>query len=178
MAKFSREQLESARNQARIKRQEQIDDKHEEIQIVREQGGDTSELERELGTLYDDFNERRTQRREAKKAARELRDQIQAGIGKPQGIKWNTTPEGRAARKSVKELRKAEMEFALQPGQMVKLINDARVAQEGQWVFEKTLPKGMIGILIDPPTAKMSAVMFGTMVWKVPTKKLRAADVN
>jgi len=69
------------------------------------------------------------------------------------------------------------MQFALQPGQMVKLINDAKVAQEGQWVFERTLPKGSIGILIDPPTSQMSAVMFGTDVWKVPTKKLRAADV-
>lgn len=178
MAKFSREQIQSARLQARMARQKKIDDTHDEIMRVREQGGDTTELERELGTLYDDFNERRNQRREAKKAARELRDQIQAGIGKPAGVKWNTTPEGRAARESVKEIRKAEMQFALQPGQMVKLINDARVAQEGQWVFEKTLPKGMIGILIDPPTSKMSAVMFGTNVWKVPTKKLRAADVD
>ena len=91
-------------------------------------------------------------------------------------MRWNESEEGRAARESVKEIRKAEMKFALQPGQMVKLINDARVAQEGQWVFERTLPKGSIGILIDPPTSHMSAVMFGTDVWKVLTKKLRAAD--
>ena len=75
-------------------------------------------------------------------------------------------------------MRKAELHFALQPGQMVRLVNDAKVAQEGQWIFEKTLPKGMIGILIDPPTSQMSAVMFGTNVWKVPTKKLRAADIE
>ncbi len=178
MPSFTREQLESARAQARVVRQKKIDDTHDEIARVREEGGDTTELERELQKLYDDFDERRNARREAKKAARELRDVIAAGIGKRPAIRWNTTPEGHAARASVKELRKAEMQFALQPGQMVKLINDARVAQEGQWVFEKTLPKGMIGILIDPPTSKMSAVMFGTNVWKVPTKKLRAADVD
>jgi len=178
MPKFSKEQLAEARLQARAKRQADIDAKHEEVQIAREKGEDTIELERELVALYDDFEERRTQRREAKKAARALREQIQAGIGKPSAIRWNTTPEGRAARSSVKEMRKAELHFALQPGQMVRLVNDAKVAQEGQWIFEKTLPKGMIGILIDPPTSQMSAVMFGTNVWKVPTKKLRAADIE
>ena len=129
------------------------------------------------GKLYDDYNERRNARREAKKAARELRDQIQAGIGKAPALRWNTSPEGREARESVKKIRKAEMQFALQPGQMVKLVNDARVAHEGENVFNRTLPKGSIGILIDPPTSQMSAVMFGTDVWRVPTKKLRAADV-
>ena len=178
MRKFSKEQLVDARLQARAKRQEQIDVKHEELRQAREKGENTIELERELTALYDDFNDRRVQRREAKKAARDLREQIQAGIGKPAGIRWNTTEEGSVARDSIKEQRKAEMTFALQPGQMVKLINDARVAQEGQWIFEKTLPKGMIGILIDPPTSHMSAVMFGTNVWKVPTKKLRAADIE
>lgn len=176
MATLSREQLQEARLQARVKRQEEIDKKHAEIQELRERGVDTEELERELEKLYDDYNDRRNARREAKKAARELRGQIQAGIGKRPAIRWNTTEEGRNARESVKKIRKAEMEFALQPGQMVKLINDARVAHEGQWVFEKTLPKGTIGILIDPPTSQMSAVMFGTDVWRVPTKKLRAAD--
>ena len=177
MATLSREQLQNARLQARVKRQEEIDSKHAEIAQVKSEGGDTAALERELEKLYDDYNERRNARREAKKAARELRDQIQAGIGRKPALRWNTSDEGRAARESVKEIRKAEMKFALQPGQMVKLVNDARVAQEGQWVFEKTLPKGSIGILIDPPTSHMSAVMFGTDVWKVPTKKLRAADV-
>jgi len=176
MAKLSREQIQSARLQARVKRQEEIDSKHAEIQELRERGVDTEALERKLEKLYDDFNDRRNARREAKKAARELRTTIQAGIGKRSAISWNTTEEGRNARKSVKEVRKAEMKFALQPGQMVKLINDAKVAHEGQWVFEKTLPKGTIGILIDPPTSQMSAVMFGTDVWRVPTKKLRAAD--
>ena len=176
MAKLSREQIQSARLQARVKRQEEIDQKHAEIKELRERGVDTEALERELEKLYDDFNDRRNARRQAKKAARELRATIQAGIGKRSAISWNTTEEGRNARKSVKEVRKAEMKFALQPGQMVKLINDAKVAQEGQWVFEKTLPKGTIGILIDPPTSQMSAVMFGENVWKVPTKKLRAAD--
>ena len=177
MATLSREQLQNARLQARVKRQEEIDNKHAEIAQVKSEGGDTAALERELEKLYDDYNERRNARREAKKAARELRDTIQAGIGRKPALRWNTSDEGRAARESVKEIRKAEMKFALQPGQMVKLVNDARVAQEGQWVFEKTLPKGSIGILIDPPTSHMSAVMFGTDVWKVPTKKLRAADV-
>ena len=177
MASFTREQIQSVRAQARAKRQEEIDQKHAEIASLREKGGDTEALERELEKLYDDFNERRQARREAKKAARELRDTIQAGIGKRPAIRWNTSEEGREARASVKKNRKAEMKFALQPGQMVKLINDAKVAQEGQWVFERTLPKGSIGILIDPPTSQMSAVMFGTDVWKVPTKKLRAADV-
>ena len=176
MATLSREQLQEARLQARVKRQEDIDKKHAEIQELRERGDDTEELERELEKLYDDYNDRRNARREAKKAARELRGQIQAGIGKRPAIRWNTTEEGRNARESVKKIRKAEMEFALQPGQMVKLINDAKVAHEGQWVFEKVLPKGTIGILIDPPTSQLSAVMFGTDVWRVPTKKLRAAD--
>ena len=177
MPTFTREQIQSARAQARVARQQKIDDTHEEITRVREEGGDTTELERELQKLYDDFNERRNARREAKKAARELRDVIAAGIGNQPAIRWNTTPEGRAARDSVKELRKAEMQFALQPGQMVKLVNDARVAHEGEHVFNRTLPKGTIGILIDPPTSQMSAVMFGSDVWSVPTKKLRAADV-
>ena len=75
------------------------------------------------------------------------------------------------------KIRKAEMQFALQPGQMVRLVNDARVAHEGENDFNRTLPKGSIGILIDPPTSQMSAVMFGSDVWRVPTKKLRAADV-
>ncbi len=175
-ANFTREQLHEARHQARAKREKDIEDKHEEINRVREEGGDTEALERELEKLYDDYNERRNARREAKKAARELRDQIQAGIGKTPALRWNTTPEGRAARESVKEIRKAELQFALQPGQMVKLVNDARVAHEGEHVFNRTLPKGAIGILIDPPTSKMSAVMFGSDVWSVPTKKLRAAD--
>ena len=175
-ANFTREQLHEARHQARAKREKDIEDKHEEINRVREEGGDTEALERELEKLYDDFNERRQARREAKKAARELRDTIQAGIGKRPAIRWNTSEEGREARASVKKNRKAEMKFALQPGQMVKLVNDARVAQEGQWVFERTLPKGTIGILIDPPNSDMSAVMFGENIWKVPTKKLRAAD--
>jgi hypothetical protein len=178
MRKFSKEQLVDARLQARAKRLEQIDAKHEEVRQAREKGENTIELERELAALYDDFNARRVQRREAKAAARDLREQIQAGIGKPHAIRWNNTPAGREARDSVKEIRKAEMKFALQPGQMVKLINDARVAQEGQWIFEKTLPKGSIGILIDPPACFLSAVMFGTNVWKVPTKKLRAADIE
>ena len=176
MATLSREQIQEARLQARVKRQEEIDSKHAEIQELRERGVDTEELERELEKLYDDFNDRRNARREAKKAARELRGQIQAGIGKRPALRWNTTDEGKAARANVRKVRKAEMEFALQPGQMVKLINDAKVAQEGQWVFERTLPKGSIGILIDPPTSQMSAVMFGENIWKVPTKKLRAAD--
>jgi len=176
MASFTREQMEDARLQARAKRQEEIDQKHAEIVRVRDEGGDTGALERELEKLYDDFNDRRNARREAKKKARAVRDQIAAGIGKRPAIRWNTSAEGRAAHDSVKKLRKAEMQFALQPGQMVKLINDAKVAQEGQWVFERTLPKGTIGILIDPPTSQMSAVMFGTDVWSVPTKKLRAAD--
>jgi hypothetical protein len=173
---LTREQLHEARLQARVKRQEEIDKKHTEIQELRERGVDTEELERELEKLYDDFNERRNARREAKKAARELRGTIQAGIGKRPALRWNTTEEGKAARANVRKVRGAEMEFALQPGQMVKLINDAKVAQEGQWVFERTLPKGTIGILIDPPTSNMSAVMFGENIWKVPTKKLRAAD--
>ena len=177
MAIFSREQLQDARLQARAKRQEEIDQKHAEIAQLKSEGGDVAALERELEKLYDDYNERRNARREAKKAARELRDQIQAGIGKPAAIRWNTSPEGREARESVKQIRKAEMQFALQPGQMVKLVNDARVAHEGENVFNRTLPKGAIGILIDPPTSQMSAVMFGTDVWRVPTKKLRAADV-
>lgn len=177
MAIFSREQLQDARLQARAKRQEEIDQKHAEIAQLKSEGGDTEALERELEKLYDDYNERRNARREAKKAARELRDQIQAGIGKAPAIRWNTSPEGREARESVKKIRKAEMQFALQPGQMVKLVNDARVAHEGENVFNRTLPKGAIGILIDPPTSQMSAVMFGTDVWRVPTKKLRAADV-
>ena len=176
MATLSREQIQSARLQARVKRQEEIDQKHSEIEELRKRGVDTEELERELEKLYDDFNDRRNARREAKKAARELRGTIQAGIGKRPAIRWNTTEEGNAARANVRKVRKAEMEFALQPGQMVKLINDAKVAQEGQWVFERTLPKGSIGILIDPPTSQMSAVMFGENIWKVPTKKLRAAD--
>lgn len=177
MATLSREQLQNARLQARVKRQEEIDQKHAEIAQIKSEGGDTAALERELEKLYDDYNDRRNARREAKKAARELRDTIQAGIGRKPALSWNTSEEGRLARESVKKIRKAEMQFALQPGQMVKLINDAKVAQEGQWVFERTLPKGSIGILIDPPTSQMSAVMFGTDVWKVPTKKLRAADV-
>jgi len=177
MATLSREQLQNARLQARVKRQEEIDQKHAEIAKIKSEGGDTAALERELEKLYDDYNDRRNARREAKKAARELRDTIQAGIGRKPALRWNTSEEGRLARESVKKIRKADMQFALQPGQMVKLINDAKVAQEGQWVFERTLPKGSIGILIDPPTSQMSAVMFGTDVWKVPTKKLRAADV-
>ena len=76
MPKFSKEQLAEARLQARAKRQADIDAKHEEVQIAREKGEDTIELERELVALYDDFEERRTQRREAKKAARALREQI------------------------------------------------------------------------------------------------------
>jgi len=178
MAHFTREQIQSARAQARVKRQEEIDNKHAEIVRVKESGGDATELERELQKLYDDFNERRQARREAKKAARNLRDVISAGIGKQPALRWNTTPEGRTARDSVKELRKAELQFALQPGQMVKLVNDSKVAHEGEHVFNRTLPKGAIGILIDPPTAKMSAVMFGSDVWSVPTKKLRAADID
>ena len=177
MASLTREQLQNARLQARVKRQEEIDQKHAEIAQLKSEGGDTAALERELEKLYDDYNDRREARREAKRAARELRDTIQAGIGKRPALRWNTSEEGREARESVKQIRKAEMQFALQPGQMVKLINDAKVAQEGQWIFERTLPKGSIGILIDPPTSQMSAVMFGTDVWKVPTKKLRAADV-
>ena len=81
MATLSREQLQEARLQARVKRQEEIDKKHAEIQELRERGVDTEELERELEKLYDDYNDRRNARREAKKAARELRGQIQAGIG-------------------------------------------------------------------------------------------------
>ena len=177
MPTLSREQIQSARLQARVKRQEEIDQKHAEIARIREEGGDTAALERELEKLYDDFNERRNARREAKKAARELRDQISAGIGKRPAIRWNESEEGRAARADVKKIRKAEMQFALQPGQMVRLVNDARVAHEGENVFNRTLPKGSIGILIDPPTSQMSAVMFGSDVWRVPTKKLRAADV-
>lgn len=176
-ANFTREQMQSARQQARAKRQETIDQKHAEIARIRSEGGDTENLERELEALYDDYNERRNARREAKKAARDLRDQISAGIGKAPAIRWNNTEEGRAARESVKEIRKAELQFALQPGQMVKLVNDARVAHEGEHVYNRTLPKGAIGILIDPPTSNMSAVMFGSDVWSVPTKKLRAADV-
>ena len=177
MASFTREQIQSARAQARAKRQEEIDQKHAEIARIKSEGGDTEALERELKKLYDDFNERRQARREAKKSARALRDQIQAGIGKRPAIRWNTSEEGRDAAAHVKKERKAEMQFALQPGQMVKLVNDARVAHEGEYVFNRTLPKGAIGILIDPPTSQLSAVMFGSDVWRVPTKKLRAADV-
>ena len=71
MATLSREQLQEARLQARVKRQEDIDKKHAEIQELRERGDDTEELERELEKLYDDYNDRRNARREAKKAARE-----------------------------------------------------------------------------------------------------------
>ena len=177
MPHFSREQIQEARLQARAKRAEEIDNKHAEIARAREAGDDTEGLERELEKLYDDFNERRDARRNAKKAAKEMRAKIAEGIGNAPAIRWNTSEEGRSARESVKKERKEGMKFALQPGQMVKLVNDARVAQEGQWVFEKTLPKGTIGILIDPPTSHMSAVMFGSDEWRVPTKKLRAADV-
>jgi len=177
MPHYSREQIQEARLQARAKRQEEIDHKHAAIARAREAGDDTEGLERELEGLYNDFNDRRNARRDAKKAAKEMRAKIAEGIGNAPAISWNTSEEGRSARDSVKEERKAGMTFALQPGQMVRLVNDARVAHEGQWVFEKTLPKGTIGILIDPPTSHLSAVMFGSDVWRVPTKKLRAADV-
>ena len=48
MPTFSREQIQSARLQARVKRQEEIDQKHAEIARIREEGGDTEALEREL----------------------------------------------------------------------------------------------------------------------------------
>lgn len=176
MPTIGRDKMQEARLQARAKRQADIDEKLAQIDRVKEAGGDTAELERELAGLRDDWEERRNARREAKKRARELKDEISAAIGKRPQLRWNESEEGRAARAGIKEQRGAEMQFALQPGQMVKLINDARVAHEGQWVYSKTLPAGSIGILIDPPTSNFSAVMFGADVWKVPTKKLRAAD--
>ena len=47
MPTFSREQIQSARLQARVKRQEEIDQKHAEIARIGEEGGDTAALERE-----------------------------------------------------------------------------------------------------------------------------------
>ena len=44
MPTFSREQIQSARLQARVKRQEEIDQKHAEIARIREEGGDTEAL--------------------------------------------------------------------------------------------------------------------------------------
>ena len=157
MPTYSREQIQSARLQARVKSQEEIDQKHAEIARIREEGGDVAALERELEKLYDDFNERRNARREAKKAARELRDQISAGIGKRPAIRWNESEEGRAARADVKKIRKAEMQFALQPGQMVRLVNDARVAHEGENVFNRTLPKQSLKHISEPTSQEASS---------------------
>ena len=107
MATLSREQLQNARLQARVKRQEEIDSKHAEIAQVKSEGGDTAALERELEKLYDDYNERRNARREAKKAARELRDTIQAGIGRKPALRWNTSDgdvrRERASKRFVKQ---------------------------------------------------------------------------
>ena len=124
--------------------------------------------------LREESLKRSKERAEAKKAGKDLKAQIKEKIPSTGARKWADNDTARAVRmgKNAPGLRLAsKTRWNMQPGEMVRLVNKAEAWTESYMV--KTLGKGSIGILLDPPTGNRAAVMFGADVFTIECKKLR-----
>lgn len=144
--------------------------KQEEIAAAEEEGD-----QQRADELREELTRARDERREAKKRARDLRAAIKEKLPTAGGRTWADNDTARAIRSGRKAEgvgRRPDPRWNLQPGEMVRLVNKCEAWTESYMV--KELPKGALGILLDPPTGQRAAVMFGTDVFTVECKKLRA----
>ena len=152
-----------AAKQARAAKQRAI----EEANI----SGDREEYERLVG----EFHKAKEERAAAKKAGRELRQQIKENLPNTGGVKWADNEIADAVRQGRNapgvQRNKGSWVFNLVPGQMVQLVAKAEAWTESYMV--KEIGKGTIGILLDPPRGERAAVMFGQDVFTISCKKLR-----
>jgi len=159
------DKIRMARAQARELRQKEIEAALE--------NDDVEEWERLVAAEEERKNGRRNAKLEAAKRKKELKELAP----KAGGIKWadnEASRDWRAGKRGGR--RRNNAGWALQPGAMVRLVNDARVYTDGSWVMEKKIPKGALGILIDAPPADLHghvAVMFGADIFKIECKKIR-----
>lgn len=159
------DKIRIARAQARELRQKEMEEALER--------GDTEEYDRLVAAENERVNGRRNAKLEAAKQKRDAK----ALAPKAGGVVWannETAKDWRAGKRSGR--RRNNAGWALTPGAMVRLVNDARVYTEGSWVMEKKIPKGTLGILIDAPPSDLHghvAVMFGADIFKIECKKIR-----
>tara|TARA_Y100000593_G_scaffold90152_1_gene175895 strand:- start:423 stop:962 length:540 start_codon:yes stop_codon:yes gene_type:complete len=157
------EKKRDAAKQARAKKQRAI----EEACVA----GDHEEYDRLVKEMYKAKEERAA----AKKAARDLKATIKEKLPSGGGRKWADNEIARAVRsgrnaEGIKP-RNPVTQWNMQPGQMVRLVNKAEAWTDAY--MQKIIPKGAIGILLDPPTGNRAAVMFGADVYTIECKKLR-----
>lgn len=162
-AKSWSEKKREAAQQARAAKQRAI----EEANLA----GDVEEYER----LINEFNKARDERLAAKIEGRKLKQKLKEALPSAGGVKWANNDIARAVRsgrnaEGVKP-RNPVTNWNMVPGQMVRLVNKAEAWTESY--MQKILPKGAIGILLDPPRGDRAAVMFGADVYTLECKKLR-----
>lgn len=144
-------------------------ERQEAIAAAEEAGNeDKAEELREAGL------KRNKERAEAKKAGKDLKTKIKEAIPSVGARKWadnDTALAVRMGRNAPGLRRYTNTSWNIRAGEMVRLVNKAEAWTENHMV--KTLGKGSIGILLDPPTGDRAAVMFGTDVFMIECKKLR-----
>jgi hypothetical protein len=124
--------------------------------------------------LREAAQKRSKERAEAKAAAKSIKDQIKSGLTSRGGRVWakNEIAESvRSGKPAAGVQRHTKTFWNMQPGEMVRLVNNSEAWTEAYMI--KTLPKGSIGILLDPPRGDRAAVMFGQDVFMIECKKLR-----
>ena len=162
-AKSWAEKKREAAQQARAAKQRAI----EEANLA----GDVEEYER----LINEFNKARDERLAAKAEGRKLKQKIKNALPSGGGVTWANNDIARAVRSGRNadgvRPRNPVTNWNMVPGQMVRLVNKAEAWTESY--MQKILPKGAIGILLDPPRGDRAAVMFGADVYTIECKKLR-----
>lgn len=160
------EKKRDAARQARVKKQRAIEEANA--------AGDVEEYNR----LVNEMHKAKEERAAAKKAARDLKATIKEKLPSGGGRKWADNEIAEAVRSGRNAdgvvPRHRQTRWNMQPGQMVRLVNKAEAWTDAY--MQKILPKGAIGILLDPPTGDRAAVMFGADVFTIECKKLRPIE--
>lgn len=144
--------------------------KLEEIKRAAEEGN----MQR-ADELAEELHRAKAERQQAKKRARELKREIKEKLPTTGGKRWADNETARAIRSGRRAEgvgRRPSPQWNMQPGEMVRLVNQCEAWTENY--MAKMLPKGAYGILLDPPRGERCAVMFGQDVFTVECKKLRA----
>lgn len=166
-----RDKLADAREQMRLHRLGRLAELKEEA----DRTGDTTELD-----AYEAESRKRVEeKREAKKAGRDLKRTIKARIPTVGARRWaeNETAQNVRMGKTVPGvLRRTKTTYNLPLGGMVKLISNTDVYSEN-YIVATTIPSGSFGILLDPPTGEWAMVLFGDTAYRIQCKKLRSTEV-
>ena len=165
-----RDKLQDAREQMRLHRLGRL----EELKAEADRTGDYTEL-----NAYEEENRKRSkQKREAKKAGRELKRTIKERIPTVGARRWadNETAENVRKGKTVPGvLRRTKTTYNLPLGGMVKLISNTEVYSEN-YMVARVMPSGSYGILLDPPNNEWAMVLFGDTAYRIQCKKLRSME--